>query len=123
MRLACIREIDARNEGSKRPDIPMPRNAEAAIRLFERGLAALRAGDDHIAFAIFDCLSRYEGDAPPQLVAIAKVGKEFLDPERTAEQRAKTLYDFFSPTLIRVYEGDEAGNQPMSSSARRTGPR
>jgi hypothetical protein len=30
------------------------------------------------------------------------VGREFLDPERTVEQKARTLFDFFSPTLIHV---------------------
>jgi hypothetical protein len=29
-------------------------------------------------------------------------GPRRLDPERTAEQKARTLFDFFSPTLIRL---------------------
>jgi hypothetical protein len=77
----------------------------------------MESRNDAAAFQIFDVLSGYQGDGPPQLVATAKVGRDFLDPERTAEQKAKTLFDYFSPTLVRVYPDDE-GNQPMRSSVR-----
>jgi hypothetical protein len=39
MRLSCIREARARNEGTKRPD----ENTEAASQLFERGMLAREA--------------------------------------------------------------------------------
>jgi hypothetical protein len=62
----------------------------------------MESRNDELAFRIFDVLSRYNGDAPPHLVVIAKTGRDFLDPERTVEEKARTLFDFFSPTLIHV---------------------
>ena len=77
------------------------------MRLFEDGLAALRARDDQIAFAIFDVLSRYEAGAPPQLMTTAKMARDILDPERTADQKARAMLHFFSPAMIRVFPNDE----------------
>jgi hypothetical protein len=82
----------------------------------------MESRNDEAAFQIFDVLSRYEGDAPPQLVATANAGRDFLDPERTAEQKARTMSQFFTPTLIRFYPDDD-GNQPMRSLGRRTDQR
>src|SRR5262245_36077071 len=79
-----------------------PRNPEDAEILFWKGMREMKARNDEAAFRIFDVLSAYEGDAPPHLVATAKAGRDFLDPERTAEEKARTLFDFFSPTLVRV---------------------
>jgi hypothetical protein len=73
------------------------------------GVEEMNSGNDEAAFEIFKVLSRYEGEAPPQFVAVAKAGRDVLDPDRTAEQKAKTLYDFFSPTAIRVYPQEEDG--------------
>ena len=103
MRLAAIREEKARDEGSEGLVVPTPRNAEEAEALFREGLRELRARNDEAAFRIFDSLSRYEGDAPPEFFRSARAARDFLDPARTAEEKATTLFDFFSPTLIRVY--------------------
>jgi hypothetical protein len=75
------------------------------------GVEEMNARNDEAAFQIFRVLSRYEGEAPAQLVAVAKAGRDFLDPNRTAEQKAKTLLDFFSPTVIRIYPLDGERNQ------------
>jgi hypothetical protein len=102
MKLSAIREQKA-NDKSPPGDSPrQPRNAKEAEALFGEGMREMEARNDEAAFRIFDVLSRYKGDAPPQLVATAKAGRDFLDSERTSEQKAKTLYDFFTPTLIYV---------------------
>src|SRR5262245_17307917 len=78
------------------------RNAEEATAPFWEGLREMASRNDEAAFEIFDLLSRYNGDAPPHLVATARAGRDYLDPARTAEQKARTLFHFFTPTLIQV---------------------
>jgi hypothetical protein len=102
MKLAAIREQKANDKSPPGDSARQPRNADEAAALFWEGLREMESRNDQEAFWIFDVLSRYEGDAPPRLVAIAKAGRDFLDPERTAEQKARTLFDFFTPTLIHV---------------------
>ena len=102
MKLSAIRERKGHAKAASDVDIRQPRNAEEAEALFREGMRKMESRNDEAAFRIFDVLSRYEGDGPPQLVAIAKAGRDFLDPERTAEQKARTMFDFFSPTLIHV---------------------
>src|SRR5262249_7356318 len=102
MKLSAIREQKANDKSPLGDGVHPPRNAEEAKALFWQGMRAMEARNDEAAFRIFDALSAYEGDAPPHLVATAKAGRDFLDPERTAEQKARTLFGFFSPTLIRV---------------------
>jgi hypothetical protein len=103
MKLSAILERNAHHhKAASDVGIRPPRNAEEAEALFWEGLREMESRNDEAAFRIFDVLSRYEGDGPPQLVAIAKAGRDFLDPERTAEQEAKTLFDFFTPTLISI---------------------
>jgi hypothetical protein len=106
MKLAAIRERKAHDKSPPGDGVRQPRNAVEAEALFR-----MEARNDEAAFRIFGVLSHYKGDAPPQLVAIAKAGRDFLDPERTAEQKAKTLFDFFSPKLVRVYPDDEGTDQ------------
>ena len=110
MKLSAILEAEGNNAASD-VGIRQPRNAEEAEALFREGLREMESRNDEAAFRIFDLLSRYEGDAPPHLVAIAKVGRDFLDPERTADQKARTAFGFFSPTLVRVYPYDEGTSQ------------
>jgi len=103
MKLSAIRERKA--DGHKAASdvvIRQPRNAEEAEALFREGVRKMESRNDEAAFRIFDVLSRYEGDALPHLVALAKAGRNFLDPARTVEEKARTLFDFFSPTLIHV---------------------
>ena len=38
----------------------------------------------------------------------------FLDPEIADEERAKSLFTFFTPTLIHVYDADRDGSMPLS---------
>ena len=102
MKLSAIRERKGHAKAASDVDIRQPRNAEEAEALFREGMRKMESRNDEAAFRIFDVLSRYDGDAPPHLVAIAKSCRDFLDPEKTAEQRARTLFDFFSPTLIRL---------------------
>jgi hypothetical protein len=108
MKLSAILERNAHHhKAASDVGIRPPRNADEAAALFWQGMREMESRNDEPAFRIFDVLSRYEGNAPPQLVAIAKAGRDFLDPERTAEQKAKTLFGFFSPTLVRVFPDDE----------------
>ena len=102
MKLSAIRERKGHAKAASDVDIRQPRNAEEAGSLFWEGMRKMESRNDEAAFRIFDVLSGYEEDAPPHLVAIAKTGRDFLDPERTAEQKARTAFDFFSPTLIHV---------------------
>jgi hypothetical protein len=102
MKLSAIREGKGHDKAASDVDIRQPRNAEEAEALFWEGMRKMESRNDEAAFRIFDVLSRYEGDAPPHLAAIAKAGRDFLDPNRTAEQETRTVFDFFSPTLIRV---------------------
>jgi hypothetical protein len=110
MKLSAILEAEGNNAASD-VGIRQPRNAEEAEALFRLGLREMEVRNDEAAFRIFGVLSRYKGDAPPHLVAIAKVGRDFLDPERTADQKARTAFGFFSPTLVRVYPYDEGTSQ------------
>jgi hypothetical protein len=102
MKLAAIRGQKANDKSPPGDGVRRPRNAEEAEALFWEGMREMEARNDEAAFRIFDLLSHYKGDAPPQLVSTAKAGRDFLDPERTAEQRARTASDFFTPTLIHV---------------------
>jgi hypothetical protein len=103
MKLAAIRERKAHDPKFPPGDgVCQPQNAEEAEALFRKGMREMEARNDAAAFRIFDVLSRYKGDAPPQLVSTAKAGRDFLDPERTAEQKARTMFDFFTPTLISI---------------------
>ena len=102
MKLSAIRERMGHDKAASDVDIRQPRNAEEAEAFFREGMRKIESRNDEAAFRIFEVLSRYEGDAPPHLVAIAKAGRDFLDPTRTAEQKARTAFDFFSPTLIHV---------------------
>ena len=106
MKLSAIRERKGHDKAASDVDIRQPRNAEEAGSLFWEGMRKMESRNDEAAFRIFDVLSRYEGDAPPHLVAIAKAGRDYLDPERTAEQKARIAFDFFTPTLIRVFPDD-----------------
>jgi hypothetical protein len=106
MKLSAILEAQGHQAASD-VGFRRPRNAEEAEALFRAGLREMEARNDEAAFRIFEVLSRYRGDAPPYLVAIVKVGRDFLDSERTAEQKARTAFGFFSPTLVRVYPDDE----------------
>jgi hypothetical protein len=103
MKLSAIREQKAASDGGVR----QPRNAGEAAALFRRGMREMESRNDELAFRIFDVLSRYQRDVPPHLVATAKAGRDFLGPDRTAEQKARTMLKFFSPTLIRVFPDDE----------------
>jgi hypothetical protein len=103
MKLSAIRERKGHDKAASDVDICQPRNAEEAEALFWEGMRKMESRNDEAAFRIFDVLSRYEGDALPHLVAIAKAGRNFLDPGRTAEEKARIAADFFSPTLIRVF--------------------
>jgi hypothetical protein len=107
MRLATIREEEAGEKGPERSAIRMPRNAEEAAALFRKGLREMDARNDQEAFGIFDYLSHYEGDAPPELFRSARAIRDFLDPARSVEEKARTLFYYFSPTLIRVYPEGE----------------
>jgi hypothetical protein len=112
MKLSAILERTAHDhKANSDAGICQPRNGDEAYALFCTGMREMEARNDEAAFNIFDLLSRYQGDAPPQLVAIAKIGRDYLDPERTAEQKAGTLFGFFSPTLVRVYPDDEGTSQ------------
>ena len=106
MKLSVIREQKANDKSPPGDGVRPPRNGEEAEALFRKGMREMEARNDEAAFEIFDALSRYQ-DAPPQLRDVATTGRDFLDPERTAEQQAQALFDFFSPTLIRVYRDDE----------------
>ena len=101
MRLSAIRKGHS-HKATSDVDVRQPQNAEEAEALFREGMRKMESRNDEAAFQIFDVLSRYEGDALPHIVAIAKAGRDFLDPSRTAEEKARTAADFFSPTLIRV---------------------
>jgi hypothetical protein len=107
MKLAAIGEQKAHDQSLPGDGVRRPRNGDEAYALFCRGMREMESRNDEVAFRIFDLLSRYEGDAPPYLVATAKTGRDFLDPERTADQKARTMLDFFSPALIRVFPDDE----------------
>jgi hypothetical protein len=109
MKLAAIREQKAHDKPPPGDGVRQPRSADEAEALFWQGMREMESRDDEVAFEIFDKLSRDEGGAPPQLVATAKAVRDFLDPERTAEQKARAMLDFFSPTLVRVFPDDEAG--------------
>jgi hypothetical protein len=107
MKLSAILERKAHgHQAASDVGFRQPRNAEEAEALFWEGLREMESRNDVAAFRIFGVLSQYKGDAPPHLMAIAKVGKDFLDPERTAEQKARIAFDFFTPTLIRVFPDD-----------------
>ena len=121
MKLSAIREQQANDRSPPGDGVRPPRNAEEAEALFRRGMKEMESRNDGVAFRIFDLLSRYQGGAPPQLVATAKAGRDFLDPERTAEQKARTLLKFFSPTLVRIYPEDE-GEIVDEAFGGRTGP-
>lgn len=108
MRLAAIREDRVRDSGPESDDGGgVPRDAREADALFRRAMRAMEARDDETAFCLFDRLCRYEGDAPPGLLASARASRDFLDPDRSSAQKAQTLFDFFRPTVLRVYEADE----------------
>jgi hypothetical protein len=103
MKLSAILERKAHDhKAASDVGIRQPRNAEEAVALFWEGMREMESRNDAVAFQIFDVLSRYKGDAPPQLVVTAKAGRDFLDPERTAEQKARTASAFFTPTLIHL---------------------
>jgi hypothetical protein len=107
MKLSAILDRTAHDHKSPPGDgVRQPRNADEAEALFRTGMREMESRNDELAFRIFDVLSRYQ-DAPPQLRDVARTGRDFLDPERTAEQKAQTVFGFFSPTLIRVYLDDE----------------
>lgn len=93
-----IREESGRDGESGTP----PRTAVEAHALFEKGMRLMRARDDLAAFRIFDRLSRYRGDGPPDLVPTAAAARDFLDPDRSAGEKARTLFGFFSPTVVRL---------------------
>jgi hypothetical protein len=98
MRLCLIREESGRDGESGTP----PRTAVEADALFKRGMRLMRARDDLAAFRVFERLSRYRGHGPPDLVPTAAAVRDFLDPDRSAGEKARTLFGFFSPTLIRL---------------------
>lgn len=110
MKLATIRESrnDRPRPGSTADD-SVPRDADEAVALFDRGMRAMRARDDDAAHRIFGRVCRYAGDdAPPGLLASARACRDFLDPDRSSEQRAETLLGFFRPTVVRLnFDGDE----------------
>ena len=123
MKLSAIRDRTAHDhKAASDGGIRHPRNADEAYALFCTGVREMKSRNDEAAFRIFDVLSRYKGDAPPHLVATAKAGRDFLDPERTAEQKTRTMFDFFTPTLIHVFPDDE-GETAVKSSGSRTGQR
>jgi hypothetical protein len=103
MKLTTIAERQTHGKPLHGESVRTPRNAEEAVALLRMGVDEMNSRHDEAAFEIFKVLSRYEGEAPAQLVAVAKAGRDVLDPERSVEQKAKTLFDFFSPTVIRVY--------------------
>jgi hypothetical protein len=112
MKLSAILDRKAHDrKAASDVGIRQPRNAEEAEAHFWEGMRAMEARNDEKAFRIFGVLSRYAGDAPPHLVATAKAGRDFLDPERTAEQKARTASDFFTPTLVRVYPDEATTDQ------------
>jgi hypothetical protein len=103
MRLASI------NEGTKRSDDAgrrrrRPWNAEAASQLFERGVAALRAGDEDHAFAVFDCLADYTGEAPAGLVDAARLGRDLTDPSRTPQELADQFFALFPGRVVHIFD-------------------
>ena len=98
MRLCMIREEGGAGRGSGE----VPRTAAEAHALFEKGMRLMRARDDLAAFRVFDRLSRYRGHGPPDLVPTAAAARDFLDPDRSAGQKARTLFGFFSPTVVRL---------------------
>src|SRR5262249_36081616 len=103
MKLSAILDWTAQgHKAASDGGIRQPRNAGEAYALFCRGMREMESRNDEAAFRIFDALSRYKGDAPPQLVATAKVGRDYLDPARTADQKARSLFDLFSPTLVSI---------------------
>jgi hypothetical protein len=107
MRLAAIREDRVQDRGPGSGDGGgVPRDAGEADSLFRRAMRAMEARDDEAALRLFDRLCRYEGDAPPGLLASARASRDFLDPDRSSEQKAQTLFDFFRPTVVRVYDAD-----------------
>lgn len=110
MRLANIREQKAGGPGTDRSGrVAKPRNPEAARRLFGRGLEALQAGEERDAFAAFDCLAGYTGDAPDGLVAAAALGRELTDPDRTPEERADQFFDLFPGRVAHVFDAHADG--------------
>lgn len=115
MRLACIRDSKARSEEAKHPnEIAMPRNAEAAHRLFRRGVNAMRADEEGDAFRIFDRLADYTGEAPDGLVDAAKLGRVLLDPDLTPKEKADQFFDLFPGQIIHIYNADQ-GDGVMGS--------
>jgi hypothetical protein len=106
MKLAAIREQKANDKSPPGDGVGQPRTAEEAEVLFWRAMREMESRNDEAAFGIFDLLSHCQW-ATPQLAATAKVCRDFLDPERTAEQKAKTALGVFSPTLLHVFPGDE----------------
>jgi hypothetical protein len=112
MKLAAIREKKAHDhKSSSDVGICQPRNAAEAEALWWRGMEAMESRNDAVAFRIFEMLSAYKGDAPPGIVATATAGRDFLDPKRSAEQKARTATSFFSPILIRVFPDEEGKSQ------------
>src|SRR5262245_30482734 len=124
MKLSAILERKAHDHNvASNVDIRQPRNAEEAEALFRQGMREMESRHDEAAFRIFDLLSRYQGDAPPQLVATAKVGRDYLDPERTAAQKARTMLQFFSPTLVKAFPEEEGGETVDKGCGSRTDQR
>jgi hypothetical protein len=116
MKLTTIAERKTHGKSLHGESVRPPRNPEEAEKLFWMGMQEMKSRNDEAAFQIFKVLSRYDGEAPPMLAAVAKTVRDFLDPERTAEQRAKTLFDFFSPVLIRIYPEEEDGERDHRGS-------
>lgn len=110
MKLATIRESrnDRPRPGSTAGDT-VPRDADEAAALFDRGMRAMRARDDDAAHRIFGRVCRYAGDnTPPGLLASACACRDFLDPGRSPEQKAETLFGAFRPTVVGLdFDGDE----------------
>jgi hypothetical protein len=98
MRLCLIREEGGADSASG----GVPRTAAEAHALFEKGMRLMRTREDLAAFRIFDRLSRYRGHGPPDLVPTAAAARDFLDPDRSAGEKARTLFGFFSPTVVRL---------------------
>jgi hypothetical protein len=114
MKLATIREsrTDRRRQEPAATDTA-PRDATELDELFEQGMRAMRARDDERAYRIFTRICRYDGDdAPPGLLPSARASRDYLDPDRTPDQKAETLFDFFNPTVIRLdFDGEAPGKR------------
>ncbi len=108
MKLATIRqertcEADwLRSDDADDEDSSLQTNAEEADALFREGLTALADRDDKAALHIFCRLCDYKGESPASLLSTARMVRDFLDPERPAEEHAKALFALFSPRLISI---------------------